>query len=43
MTVRKKASQKEVSMVRSSVAEYLTFVAAAGQGGVEAASIDANV
>lgn len=31
-------------MVRSSAAEYLNFVvAAAGQGGVEAISIDANV
>lgn len=38
----KKASQKEVSMVRSSAAEYLNFVAAAGQGGVEAVFIDAN-
>ena len=26
----------EVSLVRSSAAEYLTFVAASGQGGVEA-------
>ena len=30
-------------MVRSSAAEYLNFVAAAGQGGVEAVFIDANV
>jgi len=31
------------SMVRSSAAEYLTFVAAAGQGGVEAVFIDGNI
>ena len=30
-------------MVRSSAAEYLTFVAAAGQGGVEAIYADENV
>lgn len=33
----------EVSLVRSSAAEYLTFVAAAGQGGVEAVFVDQNV
>lgn len=32
-----------VSIVRSSAAEYLTFVAAAGQGGVEAVYADENV
>ena len=37
---RKKA---EVSLVRSSAAEYLTFVAASGQGGVEAVYADENV
>ncbi|QKE41923.1 MAG: virulence RhuM family protein [Ferrovum myxofaciens] len=31
------------SIVRSSAAEYLTFVAAAGQGGVEAVFVDGNV
>jgi hypothetical protein len=38
-------SQKkaEVSLVRSSAAEYLTFVAAHGQGGVEAVYADENV
>jgi len=30
----------EVSLVRSSAAEYLTFVAASGQGGVEAVYAD---
>ena len=33
----------EVSLVRSSAAEYLTFVAATGQGGVEAVYADENV
>lgn len=33
----------EVSLVRSSAAEYLTFVAASGQGGVEAIYADENV
>jgi hypothetical protein len=37
---RKKAG---VSLVRSSAAEYLTFVAASGQGGVEAVYADENV
>lgn len=32
-----------VSLVRSSAAEYLTFVAANGQGGVEAVYADENV
>ena len=35
--------QTEVSLVRSSAAEYLTFVAASGQGGVEAVYADENV
>jgi hypothetical protein len=33
----------EVSLVRSSAAEYLTFVAASGQGGVEAVYANENV
>jgi hypothetical protein len=33
----------EVSLVRSSAAEYLTLVAASGQGGVEAVYADENV
>ena len=33
----------EVSLVRSSAAEYLTFVAASGQGGIEAVYADENV
>jgi len=31
-----KSGKKERSMVRSSAAEYLTFVASSGKGGVEA-------
>jgi len=33
----------EISLVRSSAAEYLTFVAASGAGGVEAVYADENV
>jgi hypothetical protein len=33
----------EVSIVLSSAAEYLTFIAASGQGGVEAVYADENV
>ena len=33
----------EVSLVRSSAAEYLTFVAASGEGGVETVYADENV
>ena len=35
--------KQEVSLTRSSAAEYLTFVAAAGKGGVEAVYADENV
>jgi hypothetical protein len=37
------SKKHEVSIVRSSAAEYLTFVAASGQGGVEAVYADENV
>ena len=37
------ATSNHTSLVRSSAAEYLTFVAAAGQGGVEAIYADENV
>jgi hypothetical protein len=33
----------EVSIVRSSAAEYLTFIAASGQGGVEAVYADESI
>ena len=43
-TAGDRAPQKSpVSLVRSSVAEYLTFVAASGQSGVEAVYADENV
>ncbi|MHB1015550.1 MAG: virulence RhuM family protein, partial [Desulfurivibrionaceae bacterium] len=35
--------RRETSMVRSSAAEYLTFVAASGKGGVEAVYADENI
>ena len=37
------SKKRAVSLVRSSAAEYLTFVAATGQGGVEAMYADENV
>jgi hypothetical protein len=38
-----KKPEKEVSLVRSSAAEYLTFVAASGTSGVEAVYADENI
>ena len=35
--------KKEISMIRSSAAEYLTFITATGEGGVEAIYADENV
>lgn len=40
---KQKSIKNEVSIVRSSAAEYLTFVAASGKGGVEAIYADENV
>ncbi|MFN3756743.1 MAG: virulence RhuM family protein [Flavobacterium sp.] len=40
---KKKVNKDEVSMVRSSTAEYLTFIAATGEGGVDAIYADENV
>ena len=37
------AGKHEVSIIRSSAAEYLTFVAASGQGGVEAVYADESI
>jgi hypothetical protein len=37
------SAKKELSLVRSSAAEYLTFVAASGTGGVEAVYADENI
>ena len=39
----KKKTGKEISIVRSSAAEYLTFVAASGSGGVEAVYADESI
>ncbi len=38
-----KSGKKKISIVRSSAAEYLTFVAASGKGGVEAVYADENI
>ena len=38
-----KSEKKETLIVRSSAAEYLTFVAATGEGGVEAVYADENI
>lgn len=43
MMKKANAASNHNSLVRSSAAEYLTFVAAAGQGGVEAIYADENV
>jgi hypothetical protein len=40
---RRPKKKPEVSLTRSSAAEYLTFVAASGEGGVEAVYADENV
>jgi hypothetical protein len=42
MSGRKKTG-KEVSIVRSSAAEYLTFLAASGTGGIDAVYADENI
>ena len=42
MSGRKKTG-KEVSIVRSSAAEYLTFIAASGTGGIDAVYTDENI
>ena len=38
--MKKKPDNKETSITRSSAAEYLTFVTARGEGGVEAVYAD---
>jgi len=40
---RQVPTKREVSIVRSSAAEYLTFVATSGQGGVEAVHADESI
>ena len=39
----KKVNKDEISIIRSSSAEYLTFIAATGDGGVEAIYADENI
>lgn len=43
MKTTPQSSKADVSLVRSSAAEYLTFVAASGQGGVEAIYADESI
>lgn len=40
---RQESSNKEGSLIRSSAAEYLTFVAATGKGGVEVVYADESI
>ncbi len=40
---KQKSQRDELSIVRSSAAEYLSFVAASGKGGVEAVYADENI
>lgn len=40
---KKKDNKEEKSLIRSSTAEYLTFIAATGEGGVEAIYLDENI
>jgi hypothetical protein len=40
---RQKAEKKETALIRSSAAEYLTFVAASGSGGVEAVYAEESI
>jgi len=39
----KKENKEEKSLIRSSTAEYLTFIAATGEGGVDAIYADENI
>ena len=41
--MRKKDNKIEKSIVRSSSAEYLTFIASTGEGGVEVIYADENI
>ena len=43
MPPKRKPAKTAAALIRSSAAEYLTFVAASGQGGVEAVYADENV
>lgn len=41
--MKPKTSRQDIAITRSSAAEYLTFIAASGEGGVEAVYADENV
>lgn len=41
--LRRKSDEKEISMLRSSAAEYLTFIIATGESDVNAIYFDENV
>jgi len=41
--MKPKASRQDIAITRSSAAEYLTFIAASGESGVEAVYVDENV
>lgn len=41
--MKKKPANKEISLTRSSAAEYLTFVAAQGEGGIEVVYADEDI
>ena len=41
--MKKKPANKEISLTRSSAAEYLTFIAAQGQGGIEVVYADQDI
>lgn len=43
MPNKKEDSKNKTSLIRSSTAEYLTFIAATGEGGVEAIYTDENI
>lgn len=43
MAKKKPSDRKKASIVRSSASEYLTFIAATGQGGVEVVYADEDV
>lgn len=40
---KKKNNQNRTSIIRSSAAEYLTFIASSGEGGVEAVYLEENI
>ncbi len=43
MSKKSQGKEKEISIIRSSAAEYLSFIAASGEGGIETVYADENV